>query len=78
MTLILPRLAFGNCLRNPQMSSLFVAISLAKRCGYCESAHLAFCGILKTDSQTCKNLVDNLDLFGLDARGDCAFLSKVS
>jgi hypothetical protein len=42
------------------MSSLFVAISLAKKCGYCEASHLAFCGILKTDLETCKNLVSNL------------------
>ena len=43
MTLILPRLAFGNCLRNLQMSSLFVTIS---------SAHFALCRILKTDRKS--------------------------
>ena len=40
---------------------IFVAISAAKQCAYCEAAHLAFCGILKVDRETCDNLVNNLD-----------------
>ena len=40
---------------------IFVAISAAKQCEYCEAAHLAFCRILKVDAETCKNLVNNLD-----------------
>ena len=40
---------------------IFVAISAAKNCSYCEAAHLAFCRILKVDPETCDNLVNNLD-----------------
>ena len=40
---------------------IFVAISAAKKCEYCEAAHLAFCRILKVDPETCINLVNNLD-----------------
>lgn len=40
---------------------IFVAISAATDCAYCEAAHLAFCRILKVDAETCKNLVRNLD-----------------
>jgi uncharacterized peroxidase-related enzyme len=40
---------------------IFVAISAAKKCEYCEAAHLAFCRILKVDAETCNNLVNNLD-----------------
>jgi uncharacterized peroxidase-related enzyme len=40
---------------------IFVAISAAKQCAYCEAAHLAFCRILKVDPETCDNLVNNLD-----------------
>jgi uncharacterized peroxidase-related enzyme len=40
---------------------MFVAISAAKQCTYCEAAHLAFCRILKVDPETCNNLVNNLD-----------------
>jgi uncharacterized peroxidase-related enzyme len=39
---------------------IFVAISAAKNCVYCEAAHLAFCRILKVDEETCKNLVSNV------------------
>jgi AhpD family alkylhydroperoxidase len=34
---------------------IFVAISAAKKCAYCEAAHLAFCRILQVDPETCKN-----------------------
>lgn len=40
---------------------IFVAISAAKKCAYCEAAHLAFCRILKVDPETCENLVRNID-----------------
>src|ERR1700719_1981126 len=40
---------------------MFVAISAAKKCEYCEAAHLAFCRILKVDPETCNNLIKNLD-----------------
>jgi len=40
---------------------IFVAISAAKKCAYCEAAHLAFCRILKVDTETCENLVNNVD-----------------
>src|SRR5258708_12336595 len=40
---------------------IFVAISAAKKCEYCEAAHLAFCRILKVDPETCNNLFKNLD-----------------
>jgi uncharacterized peroxidase-related enzyme len=45
----------------PIKEMLFVAISAAKKCVYCEAAHLAFCRILKVDAETCNNLVNNLD-----------------
>lgn len=40
---------------------MFVAISVAKNCKYCEVAHVAFCRILKVDPETCENLVRNID-----------------
>jgi uncharacterized peroxidase-related enzyme len=40
---------------------IFVAISAAKNCAYCEAAHLAFCRILKVDKETCDNLVRDID-----------------
>jgi uncharacterized peroxidase-related enzyme len=40
---------------------IFVAISAATECAYCEAAHLAFCRILKVDAETCENLVRNID-----------------
>ena len=40
---------------------IFVAISAATDCAYCEAAHLAFCRILKVDAETCKNLVNNIE-----------------
>jgi len=40
---------------------MFVAISAAKQCAYCEAAHLAFCRILKVDAETCNNLANDLD-----------------
>ena len=40
---------------------MFVAISAAKQCAYCEAAHPAFCRILKVDPETCDNLVNNID-----------------
>jgi uncharacterized peroxidase-related enzyme len=40
---------------------IFVAISAAKKCEYCEAAHLAFCRILKVDPETCNNLIKNMD-----------------
>jgi len=40
---------------------IFVAISAATECAYCEAAHLAFCRILKVDAETCKNLVNDID-----------------
>jgi len=40
---------------------IFVAISAATECAYCEAAHVAFCRLLKVDAETCKNLVNNID-----------------
>ncbi len=40
---------------------IFVAISAAKNCAYCQAAHLAFCRILKVDQETCENLVRDID-----------------
>lgn len=40
---------------------MFVAISVARKCKYCEVAHVAFCRILKVDPETCENLVRNMD-----------------
>ena len=45
----------------PLKEMIFVAISAATECIYCEAAHLAFCRILKVDAETCKNLVNNID-----------------
>jgi uncharacterized peroxidase-related enzyme len=41
---------------------IFVVISTARDCKYCESAHLAFCKVLGVDSETMASLVENLDL----------------
>lgn len=41
---------------------IFVVISAARNCKYCESAHLAFCKVLGVDSETMADLVQNLDL----------------
>jgi uncharacterized peroxidase-related enzyme len=49
---------------------MFVAISAAKKCTYCEAAHLAFCRILKVDPETCSNLVNNLDAIRPDRTRD--------
>lgn len=40
---------------------MFVAISAARKCHYCETAHLAFCKLLGSDSETRRSLVENLD-----------------
>jgi uncharacterized peroxidase-related enzyme len=40
---------------------IFVAISAAAECAYCEAAHLAFCRILTVDPETSTNLVHNID-----------------
>jgi len=40
---------------------IFVAISAARNCAYCEAAHHAFCRILRVDEETCKNLVSSVD-----------------
>jgi len=41
---------------------IFVAISTARDCRYCEIAHLAFCKQLGADRETRQNLGKNLDL----------------
>jgi uncharacterized peroxidase-related enzyme len=40
---------------------IFVAISAATECAYCEAAHLAFCRILTVDPETSTNLVHTID-----------------
>jgi uncharacterized peroxidase-related enzyme len=40
---------------------MFVAISAARKCHYCETAHLAFCKLLGSDSETRRSLVEDLD-----------------
>ena len=40
---------------------MFVAISVARGCRYCEIAHLALCKLLGCDAATCRSLVKNLD-----------------
>jgi uncharacterized peroxidase-related enzyme len=40
---------------------MFVAISAARACHYCEVAHLAFCKLLGCDPDTRRSLVQNLD-----------------
>ena len=40
---------------------MFVAISVARECRYCEVAHLAFCKQLGCDTETRRSLVENLD-----------------
>jgi len=57
---------------------IFVAISAAKKCAYCQAAHLAFCRILKVDRETCENLVHNVDkLRPLRVRDVVRFAIKV-
>ena len=40
---------------------IFVAISAAKKCKYCQAAHLAFCRILNVDPESCENVARNVD-----------------
>ena len=40
---------------------MFVAVSTARDCRYCEIAHLAFCKQLGADEKTRRSLVENLD-----------------
>jgi uncharacterized peroxidase-related enzyme len=49
---------------------MFVAISSARKCHYCEVAHLAFCKLLGCDSKTRAALVEDLDLILPRRSGD--------
>ncbi len=40
---------------------MFVAISDARKCQYCETAHLAFCKVLGVDEESRNALTNNLD-----------------
>ena len=40
---------------------IFVAVSDARKCEYCEAAHLAFCKLLGVDEQTREALLNSLD-----------------
>lgn len=40
---------------------IFVAISDARKCHYCEAAHLAFCKVLGVDDETRSALIEALD-----------------
>jgi len=40
---------------------IFVVISAARGCQYCESAHLAFCKVLGVDAETMVDLVRDMD-----------------
>ena len=40
---------------------IFVVISAARGCQYCESAHLAFCKVLGVDTETMADLVRDMD-----------------
>ena len=49
---------------------MFVAISTARDCRYCEIAHLAFCKQLGADQGTRRSLVENLDALAPRRSGD--------
>jgi uncharacterized peroxidase-related enzyme len=49
---------------------MFVAISTARDCRYCEIAHLAFCKQLGADQETRLSLVENLDALVPRRSGD--------
>jgi uncharacterized peroxidase-related enzyme len=49
---------------------MFVAISAARDCRYCEIAHLAFCKQLGADQGTRRSLVENLDALAPRRSGD--------
>lgn len=40
---------------------IFVAISMDRKCGYCEAAHIACCRMLGVDEDTIEQLVENVD-----------------
>jgi uncharacterized peroxidase-related enzyme len=40
---------------------IFVAISVARDCKYCEAAHLAFCNLLSVEPQNLRVLTENID-----------------
>ena len=40
---------------------IFVVISAARGCQYCESAHLAFCKVLGVDTETMDDLIRDMD-----------------
>lgn len=40
---------------------MFVAISDARKCRYCETAHLAFCKVLGVDEETRNALINDLN-----------------
>jgi uncharacterized peroxidase-related enzyme len=40
---------------------IFVAISVARDCGYCEAAHLAFCTFLGVERETMRALTQQID-----------------
>lgn len=40
---------------------LFVAISMDRKCGYCEAAHVACCRMLGVDEETIEQLVKNVE-----------------
>jgi uncharacterized peroxidase-related enzyme len=40
---------------------IFVAISVARDCQYCEAAHLAFCNLLNVEADNLRVLTENID-----------------
>src|SRR6476646_59714 len=50
----------GGILPRPLKEMMFVAISQARRCNYCEAAHFACCRMLGVDAKTLQILVANV------------------
>ncbi len=42
--------------------TIFVAISVARSCKYCEAAHLAFCNLLSVEADDLVALTENIDV----------------
>jgi uncharacterized peroxidase-related enzyme len=60
-TLVHEILVNGNYVPRTIKEMIFVAVSNARKCAYCEAAHLAFCKLLGIDEKKREALADALD-----------------
>lgn len=54
---------------------IFVAISVARDCKYCEAAHLAFCNLLNVEPHNLRVLTENIDLLRPERTRDIVHFS---